>query len=385
MLTLKRMCHKRLAFTFLFLSQLTCAGGTPTETAYSRTKATDIRPQTRTQKVALDKHNWNDMVEVEGRVSFVKFFAPWCGHCQAMAPEWEKLGKYLENRPIKGVDLVIGTVDCMNMQAMALCLENRVDGYPSVKLLREGILLENFFFARTYERMKRFLYEKLVDPTKLEPNSIGVYHLDDSTFGRVTEDKENVVIVKFFVPQCYHCRQLNPVWEELAIQFLLEEAEDLKFAEVNCLDPDSSASCDEEAVTTFPTIYTYKDGMVEDIFDGDFELKELENFVWRTVDPDRVELDDGLDDMLKLMTNLGGGSEEDEDDEEEETFEECYCGDPGCDCSDEDYMDEEGDDYEDSDFDDYEDSEYDDYEDEDDDSEDYDYDYDESQEAHDEL
>ena len=70
--------------------------------------------------------------------------------------------------------------------------------------------------------------------------------------------------------------------------------------------------------------------MIEDVFSEERTLTNLENFVWQTVDPDRVEEFDPLSMMLNMNIGAAGGQEE---------FEECDCSEPDCDCDDEDYED----------------------------------------------
>ena len=43
---------------------------------------------------------------------FVKFYAPWCGHCQMMEEDWKDVGKFVQDNQelFKGKDLVIGEV-----------------------------------------------------------------------------------------------------------------------------------------------------------------------------------------------------------------------------------------------------------------------------------
>lgn len=63
-----------------------------------------------------------------GKTVFIKFFAPWCGHCKKMAPDWEALAKEWEGHEIG----LVAEVDC-TAEGKPLCDANGVKGFPTLK------------------------------------------------------------------------------------------------------------------------------------------------------------------------------------------------------------------------------------------------------------
>ncbi|KAI1142969.1 protein disulfide isomerase [Hypoxylon sp. FL0543] len=76
----------------------------------------------------LNKETFNDFIKSNDLV-LAEFFAPWCGHCKALAPEYEEAATTLKEKSIK-----LAKVDCT--EESELCQSFGVEGYPTLKIFR---------------------------------------------------------------------------------------------------------------------------------------------------------------------------------------------------------------------------------------------------------
>lgn len=98
----------------------------------------------------------------------VEFYAPWCGHCQRLEPEWNEAATELKEKT--GGKVRLGKVDCTQEQG----LQQRfgVQGFPTIKVFKPGMKEspEDYNAGRTASDIVTVgmdLYESVRDPPEL--------------------------------------------------------------------------------------------------------------------------------------------------------------------------------------------------------------------------
>jgi thioredoxin domain-containing protein 5 len=86
---------------------------------------------------------------------FVKYYAPWCGHCKKLAPHWTRLAKEMQHK------LTIAEVNCEDEKS--LCGKQGVPGYPALYFYSATGAKTEYLGGRKLEKLKAFA-EKATEP-----------------------------------------------------------------------------------------------------------------------------------------------------------------------------------------------------------------------------
>jgi protein disulfide-isomerase-like protein len=105
-----------------------------------------------------------DELTKSGRNGMIKFFQPWCGHCTRMKPDWDKLADAAHS------SVFIADVNCSDQDE--LCQSNEVQGYPTIKVYKDGAV-EDYSGGRGFDDLMEYVDSNLAakcDIAKIDEN-----------------------------------------------------------------------------------------------------------------------------------------------------------------------------------------------------------------------
>ncbi|KAG6427339.1 hypothetical protein SASPL_111581 [Salvia splendens] len=216
--------------------------------------------------IVLTEDNFDQEVGKD-RGALVEFYAPWCGHCKKLAPEFEKLGASFK----KAKSVLIGKVDCDEHKS--LCSKYGVSGYPTIQWFPKGSLEpKKYEGARTAETLAEFVNSEGGTNVKIASTPSNVVVLTPDNFNEVVLDEKKDVLVEFYAPWCGHCKSLAPVATAINLE------EDVVIAN---LDADAHKDLAEKyGISGFPTLKFFpKNNKAGEDYDGGRDLEDFVTFI----------------------------------------------------------------------------------------------------------
>ena len=117
---------------------------------------TYIQPKLNPNYVANKEFVAADDDEKEAEVLF--FHTEWCPHCKKARPHWEQFKDKYEGKIINNHRVICKEYDCDKNEK--LCDKYKIDGYPTIKMLKDGQIIE-YDAKPTIENLTKFVESTL--------------------------------------------------------------------------------------------------------------------------------------------------------------------------------------------------------------------------------
>ena len=178
--------------------------------------------------IELTEQNFNTRVIQSNDVWLIEFYAPWCGHCKSLAPEWKKAATAL-----KGF-VKVGAVDMTAHQSVGA--PYNIQGFPTIKIFAgnkqspedyNGARSASAIIDSALSHVRGIVNERLTGKMGGQGSSgkqssggdsKDVIELTDSNFEQLVLKSNDMWLVEFFAPWCGHCKNLVPHWQSAATE-----------------------------------------------------------------------------------------------------------------------------------------------------------------------
>lgn len=261
--------------------------------------------------VTLSPANFQREVLQSDSLWLVEFYAPWCGHCRSLTPEWKKAATAL-----KGI-VKVGAVDCDEHKEMAG--QFGIRGFPTIKVFgATKNKPDDYQGGRTSEAIVDGALNALRSLVKArlggggrgggggggggydsgnQQRSTGskkdVVELTDDNFDRLVLNGDDVWFVEFYAPWCGHCKNLEPEWAAAASEVAEHTKGKVKLGAVDATVHQGLSS--RYGIRGFPSIKIFQKGEEPVDYEGgrtkaDIVARALDLFSENAPPPEILEI-----------------------------------------------------------------------------------------------
>ncbi|CAM9432206.1 unnamed protein product [Lampetra planeri] len=222
----------------------------------------------------LTDEDFQDFVDKHPNV-LVMFYAPWCGHCKKLKPDYDEAAKILneeENSPG-----VLAAVDATIHRALAERFS--IKGFPTTKFFQDGEEKYTVSDLRSKDKILSWIRDPQPPPPPEVPwdeQENDVAHLSVATFRDFLKKKRHALLM-FYAPWCFHCKQAKPHFTAAAAQ--LKDDHKVALAAVDCTKQDNNELCSQEGVRGYPTMNHYTYGKFVGPYTGGRQEADFINFL----------------------------------------------------------------------------------------------------------
>jgi len=191
--------------------------------------------------------------------TLVMFYAPWCGHCKRLKPEFAQAAELLrdDDPPIN-----LAKVDCTEA-GKETCSKFSVSGYPTLKIFKYGEVASDYNGPREANGIVKYMRSQ-VGPSSKELKTVA----DFETF----TSKDDVAVVAFLAEDSKLLKTFDKVADKLR--------EKARFGKTNVADVLKKAGQKEDTLVLYrPKVLANKFEPDFVVYDGAFDKDDIEKFV----------------------------------------------------------------------------------------------------------
>lgn len=183
----------------------------------------------------------------------VEFYAPWCGHCKAFAPDYVKIAAILKE---KGENVACAKVDAPEEQE--LIEKYDIQGFPTLKLFRKDKKPDPYQGFRSVDSLVDWVTRKIGPPALV---------LEDDESAEKFKDSAEVVVVAYYKDAASN--------ESVTFSDIADQYDDYKFGIVHKEEVATKLGFSKEGVKLFKK---FDEGEVD--YDQDLKSSsELKKFI----------------------------------------------------------------------------------------------------------